>query len=241
MDVALLTVGDELLAGDTQNTNATWLARQLTERGVTVARVLVVPDDRPLIANTVRDWGAQFDAVIVTGGLGGTHDDVTMAAVADAFDTGLTTEEFVVEDVVRTVADYRDRNPELVDRYELDLDIDAWAATPEGSRPLLNEPGLCPGCVLENVYVFPGVPEEMRSMFESVAEAFDGNAVSEILETDAPEGAMPAVLAQARERFDIVLGSYPAQDGPNRVKITGTDPEEVRSAAAWIEKRIPGR
>lgn len=238
MDVALLTVGDELLAGDTENTNATWLARRLTERGVTVQRVLVVPDDRAVIADYVREWGEAFDALIVTGGLGGTHDDVTMDAVADAFGRDLIAEEVVVEDVVRTVAAYRDRNPELVDRYDLDLDVDAWAATPEGGRPLLNEPGLCPGCVVGNVYVFPGVPEEMRAMFESVADEFAGDAVSETVETGAPEGALPDVIEEAREAFDVVVGSYPSQDGPNRLKVSGTDAEEVRAAADWLGDRV---
>ena len=93
MDVALLTVGDELLAGDTENTNATWLARQLSERGVTVTRVLVVPDDRDVIVDYVRDWAGAFDALVVTGGLGGTHDDVTMDAVAEAFDRELVAED----------------------------------------------------------------------------------------------------------------------------------------------------
>ncbi|HKJ59371.1 MAG TPA: molybdopterin-binding protein, partial [Halobacteriales archaeon] len=215
-----------------------WLARQLTERGVTVARVLVVPDDRDVIADYVREWAEAFDGLVVTGGLGGTHDDVTMDAVADAFGLELAAEDVVVDDVVRTVAEYRDRNPEVVDRYDLDLDVDAWAATPEDSRPLLNEPGLCPGCVVENVYVFPGIPEEMRAMFESVADEFAGDAVSETVETDAPEGAMPDVIDEARDRFDVAVGSYPSQDGPNRVKVTGTDAEEVRSAAAWLEQRV---
>ncbi|MEE6208645.1 molybdopterin-binding protein, partial [Salarchaeum sp. III] len=84
MEVALLTVGDELLAGETENTNASWLARQLTERGATATRVLVVPDDHDAIAAYTRKWRERFDAVIVTGGLGGTPDDVTMDAVADA-------------------------------------------------------------------------------------------------------------------------------------------------------------
>lgn len=240
MDVAVLTVGDELLAGDTENTNATWLARRLTDRGATVARILVLPDDREVIARYVRDWSDRFDAVIVTGGLGGTHDDVTMDAVADAFDRALVTEDAVVDAIVRQVAAYRDENPDVFDRYDLDLDVEAWGATPVGSRPLLNEPGLCPGCVLENVYVFPGVPTEMRSMFEPVADAFDGEAVSETVETGAPEGSMAAVFEEARDTFDVVVGSYPSVDRPNRVKVTGTDPEEVRAAAEWFRERVAG-
>jgi molybdenum cofactor synthesis domain-containing protein len=238
VDVAIITVGDELLAGDTENTNATWLCRRLTERGATVSRVLVVPDDREVIARYVREWGAEFEAVVVTGGLGGTHDDVTMEAVADALGRDLVAEDAVVEDVARTSAAFREANPDLVDRYEMALDVEAWAATPEGGRPLLNEPGLSPGCVAGNVYVFPGVPDEMRAMFESVAEEFAGDAVSETVVTGAPESAVMADIQEARGAFDVRIGSYPARDGPNRVKVTGTDADEVRAAAEWIADRL---
>jgi len=82
MEVALITVGDELPAGDTENTNATWLARRLTERGVAVERILVLPDDRGAIARQVREYSDAFDAVLVTGGIGGAPDDVSMEAVS---------------------------------------------------------------------------------------------------------------------------------------------------------------
>jgi len=92
MEVALLTVGDELLSGDTENTNASWLGRQLADAGATVTRVLTVPDDESGIADAVARYHEAFDAVIVTGGIGGTPDDVTKAGVADAFDGDRTTE-----------------------------------------------------------------------------------------------------------------------------------------------------
>ena len=239
MDVALLTVGDELLAGDTENTNASWLARRLTERGAAVARVLVAPDERSVIEETVREWSDAFDAVIVTGGLGGTHDDVTVDAVAAAFDREVVVDDDVRADVFRTAAAFRDENPDLIEEYEFDLDVDAWAALPADARPLLNAPGLSPGCVVGNVYVFPGVPEEMEAMFESVAGEFGGDAVSETLYTPAPEGAVTRQLAALREEFDVAVGSYPAEaESHNRVKITASDPERVREAAARLRELI---
>ncbi|MUW16005.1 competence/damage-inducible protein A, partial [Halorubrum sp. CBA1125] len=80
MDVGLITVGDELLSGDTVNTNAHWLASELSDRGVAVRRILSVPDDRAVLAGRVREYADAFDATIVTGGIGGTPDDVTMEA-----------------------------------------------------------------------------------------------------------------------------------------------------------------
>ncbi|MFB6194693.1 MAG: competence/damage-inducible protein A [Haloplanus sp.] len=238
MEVAIITVGDEVLAGDTENTNATWLAGRLTDAGATVTRILTVPDDRDVIANAVREWHEAFDAVIVTGGLGGTHDDVTVDAIADAFDRDLVVDPAVREDVIETVAAYRDANPETVAAHDLDLDVDAWAALPAGSRPLVNPEGLCPGFVLDTVYAFPGVPAEMRALFSLVAGEFGGDAVSTTLYTPQPEGSMVDALAGVRDRFDVTVGSYPSDEGPNRLKVMGTDPDAVADAAAWLRERI---
>jgi molybdenum cofactor synthesis domain-containing protein len=238
MEVAILTVGDEVLAGDTENTNATWLAKRLTDAGATVTRILTVPDDRATIRETVETWREDFDAVMVTGGLGGTHDDVTVDAIADAFGRSLVVPPAVREDVIETVAAYRDRNPALVEAHDLDIDVDAWAALPEGSRPLVNPEGLCPGCVVENVYVFPGVPAEMRALFALVAGEFGGDAVSTTLYTPQPEGSMVEAIAGVRDRFDVTVGSYPSTETRNRLKLTGTDADAVAAAADWLRERI---
>jgi len=238
MRVAVLAVGDEILAGDVVNTNATWLAQQLAARGASVERMLVVPDDREVIAEYVRDWHGAFDAVVTTGGLGGTHDDVTMDAVASALDRPLELHEGAREAVAETAAAFAESNPDLVERYELHLDLDALASLPRGARALVNDPGLSPGCAVENVYVLPGIPREMTAMFETVAEEFGGDVVSETLATPVPEGAITDSLDGVRERFDVAVGSYPASDEPNRVKLTGTDPEEVRAAVAWLREHV---
>ena len=238
MEVAILTVGDEVLSGDTENANATWLASRLTDAGATVARILTLPDDREAIRETVEEWRETFDAVIVTGGLGGTHDDVTADAIADAFDRDLVVNPAVREDVIETVAAYRDRNPDLVEAHDIDIDVDAWAALPEGSRPLVNPEGLCPGCVLENVYAFPGVPAEVRALFDLVAGEFGGDAVSTTLYTPQPEGSMVEAVAGVRDRFDVTVGSYPSTETRNRIKLTGTDADAVAAAAAWLRDRI---
>lgn len=238
MQVAILTVGDEVLAGDTENTNASWLASRLTDSGATVARILTIPDDRALIAETVREWADAFDAVIVTGGLGGTHDDVTADALADVFDRDLVVHEAVREDVIATVAAYREQNPETVEAHDIDLDVDAWAALPEDSRPLINPEGLCPGCAIENVYAFPGVPDEMKALYELVAGEFSGDARTTVLYTNQPEGSFTDVLVGLRERFDVTVGSYPSTEARNRIKVIGTDDSAVDDAVAWLRERV---
>ncbi|MFB6083391.1 MAG: competence/damage-inducible protein A [Halorientalis sp.] len=233
MQVALVTVGDELLAGDTVNTNAAWLAERLAERGVSVRRVLVVPDERAEIAERVRAYSEAYDAVLVTGGLGGTPDDVTMAAVADAFDRDLAVDDLALADVEETLEAIAGDYPDL------DVDAEAEATIPEGSRPLLNRAGLAPGCVIENVYVLPGIPDEMQTMFEGIEEEFEGDTISEFLYTEKPEANLVDALRDAGAKFDVTVGCYPDRDaGHNRLKVTGDDPDRVDAAAAWLAEAV---
>jgi len=225
MNVAVVTVGDELLAGDTTNTNAAWLCRELTDRGVDVRRVTTVPDDVAAIARVVNEYRAEYDAVIVTGGLGPTHDDRTMAAVAAAMgrdvERNAEAEAWLLEEGGYAASELDPGTAEL----------------PAGAEPVHNEVGVAPGCVLENVYVLPGVPEEMRAMFGTVAEAFTGpdRYVREV-DVDEPESALVDRLGTLQERFDVTVGSYPGDHV--RVKLVATVPEEVEAAAEWLRERV---
>ena len=233
MQAAILTVGDELLAGDTENTNGTWLARQLTDRGVTVARMLAVPDEESIIADAVGRYSDVFDAVVMTGGLGGTPDDVTMDGVAAAFGRPLVENDLARADVERTLEAVADEYPNL------EVDVAAEAALPEGARPLINRAGLSPGCVLEDVYVLPGIPSEMERMFESVAEAFAGDVRSRVLYTTEPEANLVERLEAVRSRFDVAVGCYPDREAEhNRLKLTGEDEAVLADAAAWLRERV---
>jgi molybdenum cofactor synthesis domain-containing protein len=227
MQVALVSVGDELLAGDTVNTNAAWLGERLAERGASVNRVVVIPDRVSDIARVVNELRADYAAVVVTGGLGPTHDDLTMEGVAAA--VGVPVEEH--EDAVAWIADHTD--------YERGDLVEGTTHLPEGSRMLPNESGVAPGCVVEGIYVLPGVPEEMKAMFESVADEFSGerrHAV--VVEADEPESALIERFAELRDRFDVTVGSYPGDHV--RVKVQSTDEDEAERAAAWLRERVEG-
>ncbi|MFC4549185.1 MULTISPECIES: competence/damage-inducible protein A [Halorussus] len=225
MQVALVTVGDELLAGDTVNTNAAWLGERLTERGASVERVVVVPDRVADIARVVNELRAEYDAVVVTGGLGPTHDDLTMEGVAAA--VGVPVEEH--PDAVAWIAEHDD--------YQRSDLTEGTTHLPRGSRLLENEVGVAPGCVVEGIYVLPGVPEEMKSMFERVAGEFSGERRHvETVRADEPESALIERLAELRERFDVTVGSYPGDHV--RLKLSSTDPEELDRAATWLRERV---
>ena len=230
MDVAILTVGNELLAGDIENTNATWLARRLTEGGATVARIQTVPDDHDVIADVVREWSTAFDAVVVTGGLGGTPDDITMEAVAAGLDRALVVDEEAAKQVEATIAAILERRPDI----DFELDVAWYASMPEGAEVLPNDDGLAPGCRAGNVYVLPGIPDEMKPMFETIADRFAGDRVSREFYADAPEGAIARELGMVAERFGVDVGSYPNRGGPTRIKLSGADPVVLDDAVSWV-------
>jgi nicotinamide-nucleotide amidase len=233
MDAAVVTVGDELLAGDTENTNATWLARELTERGVDVRRVLTIPDVEADIVETVREYAARYDAVLVTGGLGGTPDDLTMDAVAAAFDRELEPNDLARADIERTLEAITGDYPDL------NVDIEAEAAIPAGARPLVNDAGLSPGAVVENVYVLPGIPDEMQRMFEGVADEFTGDVESRVLYTTEPEGNLIERLDAVRNRFGVQVGCYPDREaGHNRLKLRSEDDAKLEAAAGWLHDEV---
>jgi molybdenum cofactor synthesis domain-containing protein len=225
MRAALITIGDEILSGDTVNTNAAWLGERLTEAGASVERLTVVPDRVADIARVVNEYRAEYDAVIVTGGLGPTHDDVTMAGVAAAFGTELAADE-AVEQWLEEEAGYSgdDLAPETTH-------------IPEGAQFLRNPGGVAPGCTIGTVYVLPGLPAEMKRMFELVADEFGGDARHvTTVETPEPESELLDRIERLREMFDVVVGSYPGETV--RLKIQGYDEETVERAAGWLESNV---
>lgn len=225
MRVGLVTVGDELLAGETVNANAAWLGRRLTDRGVDVVRVTVVPDEVGDIAAVVNEHHARFDAVVVTGGLGPTHDDVTVQGVAAAFGRPVRTHEDALAWLEDDVGYHRD-----------DL-AEGTADLPKGARFLPNPEGVAPGFVVGNCYVLPGVPEEMRATFELVAEEFAGEARHvAVVEADEPESALLDRIETVRDRFDVSVGSYPGDTVS--LRLAGRDEGEVTAAAEWLADSV---
>ncbi|WP_136602330.1 competence/damage-inducible protein A [Salinigranum halophilum] len=225
MRVAVVTVGDELLAGDTVNTNATWLCERLTDRGVRVERVTTVPDRVADIARVVNEYRAEYDAVVITGGLGPTHDDVTMEGVAAA--------------VGRTVEQHDEALEWLTTHggYQAGDLVEGTTHLPSGARMLPNTEGVAPGAVVESVYVLPGVPTEMKAMFEAVEAEFSGERTyTEIVETPDPESSLIPVMDEVQAEFAVRVGSYPGESV--RLKLSGTSEAEVGAAAEWLRERV---
>ena len=228
---AIVTIGNELVSGDIENTNGSWLAKRLEELGVSVTLIAAVPDEIDAIAGFVREHTRRADVLVVTGGLGGTPDDVTREALATTF--GLAQEE-VPEVAERLRARFR-HDPEYAAR---------WAQLPLGARPLENPLGGAPGFVLENVYVLPGLPAEMEAMFETVEDELRRAQPirSWRRRYRTRESTIVGVLQATVERHPAVLvGSYPTfgEGGPEvEVVVKSSDPEAFTAASAWIEAAL---
>ena len=157
----IVTIGDELLLGFTIDTNAAYLARQLAAVGVEVVRRATVGDESHAIAAAVRDALDRTGAVITTGGLGPTSDDLTKPAIAALFGRAMQLDE-------SHLAWMRERWRTLFRREMPDSNVQQ-AMVPEGARLLTNRHGSAPGIWLEDeqgrwVAMLPGVPREMRGM-----------------------------------------------------------------------------
>jgi molybdenum cofactor synthesis domain-containing protein len=233
--VVVLTVGNEIVSGDIENMNASWLARRLGELGLEVRLLVAVRDSVDEIAAFLRAEAERVDAVIVTGGLGGTPDDVTREGVAAAF--GVPTEE---------IPDLADGLRERFGRRGLGDYAARWAQLPRGAVALENPLGGAPGFVLANVYVLPGLPSEMMAMFETLADGFRGVPISAWRRRyPTGEGQIVAVLEEATRRHpSVTVGSYPSflETGPEvEVVLKSADATALGEAAAWLEAALDRR
>ena len=228
---AIVTIGNELVSGDVENTNGSWLARRLGALGVEVALIAVVPDEIGRIASFVREQATASDVVLVTGGLGGTPDDITREAIAAAFDVPQVEQPAVADRLrARFTGD-----PEYVAR---------WAELPEGSRALENPLGGAPGFALDNVYVLPGLPAEMEAMFDTLVEELrSGDPIASWRRTyTTTESRIATVLATAVGLHPrVLIGSYPSfQPGGSQVEVVvkSSDRDALAAAAAWLEQAL---
>ena len=231
----VLTVGNEIVSGDVENTNASWLARRLGELGLEVRLLAAVRDTVDEIAAFLRDEADHADVVVVTGGLGGTPDDVTRDGVAAAF--GVPTEE---------IADLAGGLRERFGKRGLGDYAARWARLPRGSTPLENPLGGAPGFVVANVYVLPGLPSEMMAMFETLADGFRGEPICAWRRRyPTGEGQIVTVLEEATRRHPAVMvGSYPSflDTGPEvEVVLKSADADALGEAAAWLEAALDRR
>lgn len=230
----IVIIGDEILSGKFVEENAAFLIGELRALGVDLRRIVTIPDDLEDIATTVRELAGRVDHVFTSGGVGPTHDDITMAAIARAFGTTVVREP----DLERRVREYWGAK---LDEPNLRL-----ADIPAGAELVFGKDAVWPVVAYRNVYILPGVPALFRRKFVDIRDRFRTTQVTVArVYLDADEGAIARDLDAAVAAFPTVkIGSYPRfSEREFRVLVTleGRTPADVAGAFALLVERLGTR
>ena len=232
---ALIVIGDEILSGRTQDKNVAQVASWLNEQGVRLAEVRVIPDDMARIGETVNALRTAHDYVFTTGGIGPTHDDITVDAIAAAFGVPV-----IIDPKARSILEdyYRDRPGGLTNARM------RMARVPEGAELIPNPSSGAPGVKMDNVYILAGVPHIAASMLEALTGKLEGGrpVVSVTVGARAPESDVADLLRETEAAHPgVAIGSYPffrdGQYGANFV-IRSEDGELARETGSDLLRRL---
>jgi molybdenum cofactor synthesis domain-containing protein len=208
---ALLVIGNEILSGKVVDTNSPFLATELRELGVDLERILTIPDEIELIAREVRAMSEAYDFVFTSGGIGPTHDDLTMDAIALAFERELELNQSMIERMERhqgTPVNESQRKMALI---------------PAGSQVIDAGDLWFPVVIVENVHIFPGIPQLLQKKFHSIRDRFRGVPFQLArIYVKRRESDIADHLNDLLGEFpELMLGSYPKIGEPDfRVLLT---------------------
>ncbi|HLC21081.1 MAG TPA: competence/damage-inducible protein A, partial [Candidatus Methylomirabilis sp.] len=228
----ILIIGNEILSGKVQDANSPYLCRELRALGVEIKRISVIPDDVDSIAEEAAAFSTAYDIVITTGGVGPTHDDVTIHGIAK----GLGRRVISHPDLERVL---QRLYGERANRVHLRM-----AQVPEGAD-LVGQPDLVfPVVIVKNIYIFPGVPEILKQKFEGIKERFrDTPFFLKRVFVTSGEGSIAEHLdAVMREYPGLLLGSYPELHNPEyKVALTleSKDPAYLDRALSRLIDLLP--
>ena len=230
---AILVIGDEILSGRTKDKNIGYIADYLTNIGIDLREVRIVPDVMDEIVDALNALRARYTYVFTTGGIGPTHDDITADAVARAFDVELYEDERIIAAMLERI------KPEDLNEARRRM-----ARVPRGGDLVPNPVNKIPGFRIGNVITMAGVPMIMQAMLDSVAPTLETGVKLTMHAIDAglPEGQYATPLADiARAHEALSIGSYPSYvEGAfrNQIIVRGRDPQQVAAAAQEIEAML---
>ena len=236
VNAALLVIGDEILSGRTKDKNIGYVAEYLTNIGIDLKEVRVVPDEEPEIVAALNALRARYDYVFTTGGIGPTHDDITADAVAKAFGVPIDYDPRVVEILRARLA----QTGGVMNEARMRM-----ARLPAGAELVLNKISAAPGFRIGNVIVMAGIPQVMQAMLEYVTPQLKTGAkmLSETVRADCREGDIGTELgAVAAAHPGVVIGSYPFMDEKRaanaHVVMRSRDSQKLAAAKAAVEAML---
>lgn len=197
---ALILIGDEILSGRTPDANMNHLARRMSDLGIRFKECRVIPDNKQMIVDTVNELRAKYTYVFTTGGIGPTHDDITVESIAAAFGVA-------VEKDAGTAKAFEEHFGDRVNDALLKM-----AHFPAGAELIPNTLSIAPGFRMENVYSLAGVPKIMRVMLEAIVPNLKRG--SEVFSKSVDVFAGESIISKGfeevqRQYVDVDLGSYP--------------------------------
>lgn len=229
---ALLVIGNEILSGKVRDTNSTYLAVELRKLGVDLERILTIPDIIEVIASETRAMSDAYDFVFTSGGIGPTHDDLTMDGVASAFDLDIVLNQSMVDRMAR-----HSKSP-------INEAMKKMALIPNGAD-VLDVGGLWfPVVVVNNVHIFPGIPDLFEKKFDSIRDRFSGVPfqLSKIYIRENESEIAEILNTLLREFPELMLGSYPKINEEDfRVLLTleSRDQDYLKRATETLLSRLP--
>ncbi len=231
---AVLVIGDEILSGRTKDRNIGYIAEYMTNIGIDLKEVRVVPDEEDEIVAALNALRAKHTYVFTTGGIGPTHDDITADSVAKAFGVPIDVDQRAVDVMLQRF------RPEELNEARLRM-----ARIPQGAELVHNSYNKVPGFRIGNVIVMAGVPVIMQAMLDAVAPTLTTGVklLSDSVRADMKEGDLGSALRDvAKAHPDTMIGSYPfwGEDGqPNtNLVIRSRDAGKLAEAKAAVEAML---
>ena len=231
---ALLVIGDEILSGRTQDKNIAQLATWLNVQGIRLREVRVVPDIEQAIGDAVNALAPTHDYLFTTGGIGPTHDDITIDAIALALGKAV-----VVDERARTILERHYVNRGGVTETRLRM-----ARVPEGATLIENPLSGAPGIRIGNIFILAGVPHIAGLMLESLAGTLEGGRrlLSRTIGATVPESEVAALLRETERAHEgCQIGSYPffgANGAGANFVIRSTDPARLGACEAALARGL---
>ena len=231
---AFLVIGDEILSGRTKDKNIGYIAEYLTEVGIDLREVRVVPDIEDEIIAAINALRGRYSYLFTTGGIGPTHDDITADCVAKAMGVAIDVDP-------RAVAMMRERyKPEDLNEARLRM-----ARIPQGADLIDNPISRAPGFRIGNVIVMAGVPAIMQAMLDNIAPTLETGARM-VIETIEAEGLAEGIYAEglsqvAATHTSVSIGSYPSFSTSgfrNQIVVRGKDAASVAAAVEAVRDLI---
>lgn len=228
--VAILIIGNEVLSGRTREANAWFAAQTLFDVGCKLSEIAIVADVETQIANTLKRLSQNYDAVITSGGIGPTHDDITMQSVANCFEVPLLEHTGTIKVMTRFYGD-----------HALTEGRRRMARLPQGAKPILCEHTIAPGAKIRNVYIFAGVPHIFQSQLISTLDDFRNQQrfIRHEIEVQYAESTFATALSEVQEQYpSLEIGSYPSICGNKpcgKICVSGIDEAKIKQAMQAIK------